>query len=365
MLTDAERFQLAAQSASEVIRPSLFGLVIIALVYLPILTLTGVEGKMFVPMAWVVIIALAAATLLTLFFVPAAVAIWVSGKIPRQDNRINAGLKRAYEPILQFFLQKPWASISLALLAIATAVICGRQLGSEFMPNLDEGDIAMHALRIPGTSLTQAVQMQTLLEARIKQFPEVHHVFAKIGTADVATDPMPPSVADTFIILKSRTQWPNPRKPQAQLVDEIAAAVAQIPGNNYEFTQPIQMRFNELISGVRTDVAVKLFGDDLEVLQTHGQHVEQLLGGIAGARSAKLEALTGLPMLVIKPKRAALARFGLSQAQLQATVSAALAGAELGKLYQGDRRLTIVMRLDEQARNSLEIIRQLPIALPG
>ncbi|MFY8195757.1 MAG: efflux RND transporter permease subunit, partial [Novosphingobium sp.] len=262
LLNREERFSLAASASAEVVRPSLFGIAIITIVYLPIFALTGVEGKTFHPMAITVVLALTAAALLSLTLVPAAVATFVTGKVEEKESRVMRAANRGYAPLLDWALR---ARVTVLVLAGALVVLSGvaaTRLGSEFIPNLDEGDIALHALRIPGTSLTQAVQMQAALENRIKQFPEVNLVFAKIGTADVATDAVPPSVADTFIIMKPRDEWPDPRKPKAQLVAEMNEAIQRdVPGSRYEFIQPIQMRFNELIAGVRSDVAIKIVGD--------------------------------------------------------------------------------------------------------
>ena len=364
LLTKHERFDLTASAASEVIRPSLFGLGIITLVYLPILTLTGVEGKMFVPMGMVVVMALSAAMLLSLFLIPPCIALLITGKVSEGDNKALVLLKRVFEPALRFALRAPQLVAVTAVLLFIGAGLLSTRLGSEFIPSLDEGDIAMHALRIPGTSLTQAIQMQTTLERRIKEFPEVERVFAKLGTAEVATDPMPPSVADTFIIMKDRSLWPNPRKSKTELVNAITAAVAQVPGNNYEFTQPIEMRFNELISGVRSDVAVKIFGDDLEVMLEQGEKVEAVLSSIPGARSAKVEQVTGLPLLIIKPNRAAISGMGLTLAAVQENISIAIGGSLAGTYFEGDRRFDIVVRLPDDQRASLNAIAQLPIPLP-
>ncbi len=359
-----ERFELAAVATAEVIKPSLFGVFIITVVYLPIFALTGVEGKMFHPMAFTVVIALTAAMLLSLTFVPAAVALFVSGKVAEHDNRVMQATKRAYQPLLQQALAwRATVVIAAALLVGASAMLATR-LGSEFIPSLDEGDIALHALRIPGTGLDQAIGMQSLLEARIKQFPEVDKIVGKIGTAEVATDPMPPSVADTFVMLKDRSQWPDPRKPRAQLIRELEAAVWTIPGNNYEFTQPVQMRMNELIAGVRADVAIKVYGDDLERLMEIGDVVEGIAGRVPGAADVKLEQVTGLPVLTITPDRAAMARLGLSVADVQDTVSIALGGANAGQLFEGDRRFDIVVRLPEQLRTDIDRLHELPIPLP-
>ncbi|HVH35535.1 MAG TPA: CusA/CzcA family heavy metal efflux RND transporter, partial [Tahibacter sp.] len=263
-LTAEERYALTAEASAEVIRPSLFGLGIITAVYLPVFALTGIEGKLFHPMALTVVIALSAAMLLSLSFVPAAVAVFLGGRVRVHDSRAIAVLRRFYAPALDWSLRLRVPVALAALVLVAGSGVLALRLGSEFIPGLDEGDIALHAMRIPGTSLSQAVTMQATLESRITRFPEVERVFGKLGTAEVATDPMPPSVADTFIMLKPRRDWPDPRKPKATLVAEIEKAVGELPGNNYEFTQPVQMRMNELISGVRADVAVKLYGDDLD-----------------------------------------------------------------------------------------------------
>jgi len=364
LLTREERFETVATATTEVITPSLFGVFIITAVYLPIFSLTGVEGKMFHPMAVTVVFALLAAMLLSLTLVPAAVALFVSGRVAEKENGIVTGIKRLYAPALERVLA---ARVVVVTAAAAFVVACGllaTRLGTEFIPNLDEGDIALHALRIPGTSLTQAVGMQTALEARIKQFPEVDKVVAKIGTAEIATDPMPPSVADTFILMKDRADWPNPRKPKTQLVAELEAAVKTIPGNNYEFTQPIQMRMNELIAGVRADVAVKVYGDDLDQLLELGKQVEAATKKVPGAADVKLEQATGLPVLSVLPDRAALARYGLAMADLQQTVSIALGGEVAGQVFEGDRRFDIVVRLPEALRTNLDGLAALPVPLP-
>lgn len=365
LLTRDERFALAASASSEVIRPSLFGVLIITLVYVPIFALTGVEGKMFHPMAITVVIALTCALVLSLVFVPAAVAMFVTGKVEEKDSFVMRGARRFYQPALEMALRLRLAFVAVAVALVAIAALGASRMGSEFIPNLDEGDIAMHALRIPGTSLSQAVQMQTALERRIAEFPEVERVVAKIGTAEIATDPMPPSVADTFIMLKDRKDWPDPRKPRAELLAEMQTAVAEIPGNNYEFTQPIQMRFNELLSGVRADVAIKVFGDDLDQLLEVGNAVEGVIGGIEGAEDVSVEQVTGLPVLQIRPDRAALSRLGISMDDVQQVVSASIGGVVAGQVFEGDRRFDVVVRLPEALREDTESIGRLRIPVPG
>ncbi|AVQ09241.1 TPA: CusA/CzcA family heavy metal efflux RND transporter [Xanthomonas vasicola pv. zeae] len=360
-----ERFELTAEATAEVIRPSLFGLGIITAVYLPVFALTGIEGKMFHPMAITVVLALAGAMLLSLTFVPAAIALLLGGKVAEHENRAMRWARRVYAPLLDGALRHGrWVGIA-AFATVALCAVLATRLGSEFIPNLDEGDIALHALRIPGTSLEQAITMQSTLEKRIKQFPEVAHVFGKLGTAEVATDPMPPSVADTFLIMHPRAQWPDPRKPKAQLLAEIEEAVKQLPGNNYEFTQPIQMRMNELISGVRADVAIKVYGDDLDTLVKLGQRVQEIASAVPGAADVSLEQATGLPMLAVVPDRAALAGYGLNPGVVQDTVAAAVGGQEAGQLFEGDRRFDIVVRLPEALRQDPTALADLPIPLRG
>lgn len=365
LLTRQERFDLAASASSEVIRPSLFGVLIITLVYVPIFALTGVEGKMFHPMAITVVMALSFALVLSLTLVPAAVALFVSGRVQETESRIMRGARRLYRPALDLALRRRAAVVGVALVLVMVSGVAASRMGSEFVPNLDEGDIAMHALRIPGTSLTQAIQMQGILERRIKSLPEVDRVVSKIGTAEVATDPMPPSVADTFIMLKDRKDWPDPRKPKAKLVEELQVTVAGVPGNNYEFTQPIQMRFNELLSGVRADVAIKVFGDDLDQLLEVGNQIKAVVAGLEGAEDVGVEQVTGLPVLQIRPDRAALARLGISIADVQEVVSASVGGVVSGQVFEGDRRFDVIVRLPEAIREDTAAIARLQIPVPA
>ena len=363
LLSKEERFEITSSATAEVIEPSIFGILIITVVYVPIFSLTGVEGKTFHPMAFSVVTALLSALVLSITFVPAAIATFVTGRVAEKEGRAITGAKRFYAPALNFAINQRGLVVSVAVVMTLLSGLLFTRLGSEFVPSLDEGDIALHALRIPGTSLTQAVGMQTALENRISEFPEVEKVFAKMGTADVATDPMPPSVADTFIVMKDRSKWPDPDKPRETLVEELNAAVLQIPGNKYEFTQPIEMRFNELISGVRTDVAVKVFGDDLELLNQTADEILSVVERTNGAADARVEQVTGLPVMTIQPKREILHRFGLSVQELQDTVSVALGGKAVGQFIEGDRRFDIVVRLPENLRTSIEYLENLPIAL--
>ena len=364
-MTDEERHDVAASATAEVIRPSLFGLGIITAVYLPIFALTGIEGKMFHPMAITVVLALTGAMVLSLTFVPAAVAVFLGGRVDEKENRVMRWTKRRYAPALDWALRHRAIVVGGAAALVVACGLLATRLGTEFIPNLDEGDIALHALRIPGTGIDQAVRMQIDLEERIAQFPEVERVYSKIGTAEVASDPMPPSVADTFLIMKPRENWPNPRKPRAELIAEIEAAVTELPGNNYEFTQPIQMRMNELISGVRAEVAIKVFGDDLDTLVEVGEQVAEVAESVPGAADVKLEQTTGLPLLTVTPDRVALARYGLNPGVVQETVSTAVGGEVASQLFEGDRRFDIVVRLPEHLRQNPATLADLPIPLPA
>ncbi|WP_372390248.1 efflux RND transporter permease subunit [Xanthomonas sp. NCPPB 3582] len=361
----AERFEETAAATAEVIRPSLFGLGIITAVYLPIFALTGVEGKMFHPMAITVVLALTGAMILSLTFVPAAIALALSGKVDEKENRIMAWMRRGYEPLLNFSLRRGALVGIAAVVLLGISALMASRLGSEFVPSLDEGDIALQAMRIPGTSLTQSIGMQRVLEERLAKMPEVERVFSKIGTSEVASDPMPPSVADTFVMIKPRDQWPNPKKLKADLVSEVEKSLETIPGNNYEFSQPIQMRTNELISGVRADVAINVYGDDLATLLQIGQKVEQVAKNVAGAADVRVEQASGLPLLTIEPDRRALAIYGLSADDVQRTVSTAVGGEVAGQLFEGDRRFDLVVRLPESLRQNPAAIESLPIPLPA
>jgi cobalt-zinc-cadmium resistance protein CzcA len=361
----AERLALVLDATREVIRPALFGVVIITAVYIPIFALTGVEGKMFHPMATTVVIALVSAMILSVTFVPACVALFFRGRIKEGRSRILAGARWLYEPALAAALRLRWLVVAAAAALVVVSGFGAMRLGTEFVPNLDEGDIVMHALRIPGTSLTQAIELQEQLEAKIREMPEVERVFAKIGTAEVATDPMPPSVADNFIMLKPRSDWPDPRKSKAQVVADLEAVVTPIPGNRYEFLQPIQMRFNELLAGVRAELAVKVFGDDFDTLIALGAAVEQAVNTVPGAADVAVEQATGLPVMTVLPKRDVLARLGLSLTTLQETVATALGGVTAGQLYEGDRRADIVVRLPEDLRSDPDALSQLPVPLPN
>ena len=360
-----ERLNVVYEATNEVIRPSLFGVMIITIVYIPLFSLTGVEGKMFEPMAATVVIALLSAMVFTLTIVPAAIAMFMGGRITEKESFIISGAKWLYRPVLLLSLKLRWLLMLLAVVLVALSVNMASKMGSEFIPQLNEGDIALHALRTIGTSLEQSIKMQEQLEQRLKTFPQVDKVIAKIGTPEVATDPMPPNVADTFLILKPRSEWPDPELPKSELLAEIEAAVTQLPGNNYEFTQPIEMRFNELISGVRADLGIKVFGDDLDLIKQNAEAVLAVIQEIPGAADARLEQVDDMPMLTIEPKRMAMSRYGLNVDDLQNMLSTAVGGGEVGLIYDGDRRFDLVVRLPEEIRQDIPALSNLPVSLPG
>jgi len=363
-LTRHERFHEVFLAAQEARRPLLFGQLIIMIVYLPIFALSGVEGRMFHPMALTVVMALLGAMILSVTFIPAAVALFIGDKVDEKENALMRGARRLYAPLLARVMSARPVVLTLALVVMALSGVVASRLGSEFVPSLNEGDFAVQALRIPGTSLTQSVAMQRQLEARLKaRFPEIERVFARTGTAEIAADPMPPNISDGYVMLKPIEQWPQPRKTREALIAAVQQEVARLPGQNYEFSQPIQLRFNELISGVRSDVAVKLFGDDMAVLDSTAQQIAQALQQVPGASEVKVEQTTGLPMLTVNIDREKASRYGLNVGDVQETLATALGGQDAGTLFEGDRRFAIVVRLPESIRTDLEAVKRLPIPL--
>ena len=364
VLTQKERLDVVFEASKEVRRATMFGELIIMIVYLPILTLTGIEGKMFYPMAFTVVVALLAAMVLSLTFVPAAVAIFLKSAHSETENVFIRTFRKSYEPLLQYSLRHKKTVLGAAGGMILLTLVLAKLMGSEFLPSLNEGDVLIHALRIPGTSLTQAVDMQHALEERIKQFPEVERVFAKIGTGDIATDPMPPSVADVYVMMKPRDQWPDSRKSREQILREFQEEIEKIPGNKYEFTQPIEMRFNELIAGVRSDVAVKIFGDDMDVLAENGEKALGIIGSIRGASDARMEQIIGLPVLTIHLDRDGMLRYGLNVDDVQEAVEIAIGGKTAGQIFEGDQRFALVVRLPDEVRQNIDAMQAIPIPLP-
>jgi len=365
VLTREERFAEVALAAAEARRPLLFGQLIIMTVYLPIFALSGIEGRMFHPMAITVVMALAAAMILSVTFVPAAVALFVNKALPEHENRLMERARSGYRRLLDRVLRNRPVALSFALLSVLLTGVLATRLGTEFAPNLDEGDLAVLTMRIPGTSLSQSVAMQQALEsALLKEFPEIERVFARIGTSEVATDPMPPNAADSYIMLRPQKDWPTPRKTHAELVEAITEAAKRIPGNSYEFSQPIQLRFNELISGVRSDVAVKVFGDGTEAMEATAREVARVLAGVRGAAEVKVEQTEGLPALTLHVDRIKAARYGLNVADVQEVFGTLVGGRDVGMVFEGDRRFAITVRLPEGPRNDIDSLRRLPIALP-
>lgn len=360
-----ERLQTTFSATREVFTPSFISVLVVVLVNLPILALSGVEGKMFHPMALAVIMALIAAVILSLTFLPAAVALFLNGKIEEKENFIVRHARRLYAPVLEVALR---LRVAFLVAAVALVLLCGllaSRMGSEFIPSLDEGDLAVQALRIPGTSLTQSLDMQFQLERALVAMPEVKTYFSRVGTAEVATDPMPPNISDGYVMLKERKDWPDPAKSKADLLKDIERRLEAVPGNAFEISQPIQLRFNELISGVRSDLGVKIYGDDLDQLLKSGNDIARVLNSLPGAEGVKVEQVAGLPVLSVTANRAALYRYGLNVADVQDTLAAATGGENAGQIFEGDRRFDLVVRLPEQMRSDIGALERLPVRLPG
>jgi cobalt-zinc-cadmium resistance protein CzcA len=364
-LTRAERLETVAASAREMIRPTVYGQAIIILVYVPLLMLSGVEGRTFTPMALTVIIALGFAFLLSISFVPAAIAAWLSRPVKEKEGLIVSWLKHRYLPVLDRAMARPRAVIGAAMIAVAAGALLFATIGQEFLPQLDEGDLTVQLLRVPGTSIEQSQTMQAQVERRLAALPEVRLVFSKTGTADMASDPMPPNISDTFVIMRPRAEWPDPRLPREALVARVEQALAVLPGQAFEISQPIQMRFNELIAGVRGDIAVKVFGDDPAQMAETADRVARILRGTQGAADVRVEQTQGLPMLDIRPRREILARLGLSAGAVQDVVAAAIGGRDTGLIYEGDRRFAVTIRLDEAARADPDALALVPVPLPS
>jgi cobalt-zinc-cadmium resistance protein CzcA len=360
-----ERLATVTSAAKEMIQPTVYGQAIIILVYVPLLTFSGIEGKMFEPMAMTVIIALAAAFVLSLTFVPALIAILVTGTVQEKESFVVRALKRLYAPALVQAIRRPLLVIALAVVLFCGAMLLFLRLGQEFIPTLDEKNIALHALRIPSTALSQAQTMQFAVEKAVSSFPEVAYAYSKTGTAEIAFDPMPPNVSDTFVILKPQDQWPDPDLPKLELVERIQNAVKALPGNNYEFTQPIQMRFNELLAGVRGDIAIKVFGEEFEPMIRAANQIATIMRGLEGAADVRVEQAIGLPFLEIKVDKREIARRGLSLSAVQDLIGAAVGGREAGVVFEGDRRFDIVVRLPEAQRTDIDGLQNLPVPLPA
>ncbi|MGK2742454.1 CusA/CzcA family heavy metal efflux RND transporter [Tepidicaulis sp.] len=363
-LSMKDRFAVVTDATREVITPAMFGSFIITVVYLPVLTLTGVEGKMFTPMALTVVIALLSAMVLALTFVPAAIAIFIRGDVVEKESPVMRWAQKAYDPALGWAMRHQKAIAAGASVLVILAGLGATRFGTEFIPRLDEGDVAVQALRAPGTSLTQSVEMQQKIEKALLKLPEVREVFARTGTAEVATDAMPPSISDGYVMMKPRDEWPDPGKSKEALLEEIDAILATLPGNNYEISQPIELRFNELISGVRADLGIKIYGDDMDTLLASANEVAAVIRQIEGASGVNVEQVSGLPVLSIEIKRDMAARFGLNVADIQDVARAAMGGARAGTLYEGDWRTPVIVRLPENLREDIGRLKDLPIPLP-
>jgi cobalt-zinc-cadmium resistance protein CzcA len=360
-----ERLETVLHASQEMIRPTVYGQAIIFLVFAPLLTFTGVEGKTFSPMAITIMLALAAAFVLSLTFVPAMVAILMRGKVAEKEVRIIQWLKVRYEPLLARSLARPWPFIGAGVAVFLVSGVVFTTLGQEFIPTLDEKNIALGALKIPSTSLEQSKTMQQQVEKAIVSLPEVEMVFAKTGTAEVATDPMPPNQSDGFVILKASKDWPKGVTTKEQVAERILKKVEPLLGNSYEITQPIQMRFNELIAGVRGDVAIKLYGDDLDKMSAAAGKIGLVLQGIQGAEGVRVEQTAGAPTLDVRFDRAAIARFGLTVEEVADTLATALGGREAGAVFEGDRRFDIIVRVPMAQRDDLDSLGATPVMLPS
>jgi cobalt-zinc-cadmium resistance protein CzcA len=363
LLTLHERLHEVFEASKEMVRPTLYGQAIILLVFLPLLTFTGVEGKMFTPMAITVMLALIGAFVLSLTFVPAMVAILIRGKVAEKEVKAIRWTKERYEPVLRQVIARPWPWIGAGVGTFVAAGLLFMTLGQEFIPQLDEGDLSLQSLRIPSTSLDQSREMQQRVERAISSLPEVAFIYSKTGTAEVATDPMPQNISDAFIILKPEDKWPDGVDSKEHIVERIEAKMAGLTGNAYEVSQPIEMRFNELIAGVRGDVAVKIFGDDLDELGRVGRQVATAIGGVEGAADLRVEQTGGFPTLDVQFDRDAISRYGLAIEDVTDTVAAALGGRESGLVFEGDRRFDIVVRLDDPTRHNLDAVGALPVML--
>ena len=364
-LTQSERFKEVFLAARQARRPLIFGQLIILVVYLPIFALSGVEAKMFHPMALTVVLALVAAIILSITFVPAAVALWVKGDIQEKESRWMLWLKAKYQQTLDISYQYKAVVLTFALCVLVITGFISTKLGSEFAPQLSEGDFAIQQLRSPSTGLEESLRIQENTEKLLlKSFPEIKAVFARTGTAEVATDVMPPNISDGYIMLKPRSEWPNPKESLDELRGRMVTYLATIPGNNSEFSQPIELRFNELISGVRSDVGVKIFGDDMNVLNTEATKISKIIQQISGSSAVKVEQTSGLPLLNVEVNKTLAAQYGLSVRSIQDLVATSIGGQSVGEILEGDRRFDFVIRLGEQDR-SVASVSQLPIQLPN
>ena len=364
LLSLRERLSEVVGAAQEMIRPTVYGQLIIFLVFVPLLTFQGVEGKTFAPMAITLMLALASAFVLSLTFVPAMIAIVVKGRVSETEVRPIRWFKEKYAPILRKAVERPMPFILGGVGMFAAAVLAFGLLGEEFMPQLNEGDITVTNFRVPSASIDQSTGMQMRIEDALKTLPEVALVFSKNGNADLGTDPMPPNASDTYVIPKPKDQWPDEVKSNEDIIRRIEERMKLLIGNRTEIQQPIQMRFNELIAGVRADVAIKLYGDDLEAMSAQAQRIAAAVRTIPGAGDVSAEQTSGAPTFDVQVDRQAAGRYGLSVEQVANTMSTALGGREAGLLFEGDRRFSVVVRLPDAQRDDLETLGAIPVMLP-
>ncbi|MEP9319619.1 CusA/CzcA family heavy metal efflux RND transporter [Pseudomonas sp. LABIM340] len=366
MLTRSERLHEVFAASKEARRALIYGQLIIMVVYLPIFALTGVEGKMFHPMAFTVVLALLGAMILSVTFVPAAIALFITGKVKEEENLLMRSARRAYEPVLDWVMARRALVFAVAAVLVVLSGVIASRMGSEFVPSLGEGDFALQSLRTPGTSLSQSVAMQEKLERQVlDKVPEALRMFSRTGTAEIASDPMPPNISDAYVMLKPKEQWPDPKKSRAQLEAEIQEAANGVPGSAYELSQPIQLRFNELISGVRSDVAVKVFGDDMGVLNQTAEQIAGVLRQVQGSSEVKVEQTSGLPVLTVNIDRQRAARYGLNVGDIQDNVAVAIGGRQAGTLFEGDRRFDLIVRLPENLRSDIDALSRMLIPVPA
>ena len=365
LLNRSERLEEVFLAAKQARRPLIFGQLIILVVYLPIFTLSGVEAKLFHPMAMTVVLALIGAMILSVTFVPAAVALFVTGEVKETESRWMRWLKTQYELLLDQAYELRLFVTIMALCILMLSGVLATQIGSEFAPQLSEGDFAVQQMRSPSTGLEQSLRMQENTEKLLLEaFPEIKAIFARTGTAEIATDVMPPNISDAVVLLKPKDEWPNPKQTIDELRQRMMTVLATLPGNNSEFSQPIELRFNELISGVRSDVGVKLFGDDLDILNDEAIKIAEKIKSISGATAVNVEQTSGLPLLNVEIDKSKAAQYGLSVKAIQDLVATSVGGQNVGTILQGDKRFDFVIRLDDSQR-SPEQLAVLPVQLPN
>ncbi len=364
ILTLDERLAEAVNSSREMVRPTIYGQIVIFLVFVPCLTFQGVEGKMFSPMVITLMLALGSAFVLSLTFVPAMVAILVRGRVAEREVAFIRASKRLYAPWLARAIAYPLPFIAGGVAVFAASIVVALSLGRVFMPTLDETNFNLSSVRIPSTSVEQSVKFDLALERAIMALPEVSVVYSKVGTASLVTDPMPPNASDNYVILKPKDQWPAGVRVKDDVLKRIEQVTAPVIGNPFEITQPIQMRFNELIGGVRSDVAVAVYGDNLDSMGATARSVAGVLAKVPGVADLQVAQTEGFPTFDIKFDRSSIARYGLTVADVADTIEAALGGKAAGLLFDGDRRFQIVVRLPNVERNDLEALGALPVMLP-